>query len=171
MFSNGLTSISVGIAAGTPRKPNSVPARGLPRRRATIIPLGYRLPGTSSDLPGSFRRAALKRSPIRSCTGWGLPSFPGRPGNWCALTAPFHPYRGNRTRNGRRLPRRYLFCGTFLHVAVTPGYGAPRPVVFGLSSGAFCCASDRLGSADRKSYIISTHIAWDYNPSALFFSI
>lgn len=49
--------------------------------------------GTSSDLPGSIRRAALNRSPIWSCTGWGLPSFPGRPGNWCALTAPFHPYQ------------------------------------------------------------------------------
>ena len=38
-------------------------------------------------------RAALKRSSIWSCTGWGLPSFPGHPRNWCALTAPFHPYR------------------------------------------------------------------------------
>ncbi len=37
-------------------------------------------------------RATLKRFPIWSCTGWGLPSFPGHPGNWCALTAPFHPY-------------------------------------------------------------------------------
>jgi hypothetical protein len=37
-------------------------------------------------------RATLKSSPIWSCTGWGLPSFPGHPENWCALTAPFHPY-------------------------------------------------------------------------------
>lgn len=37
-------------------------------------------------------RAALKRLSIWSCTGRGLPSFPGHPGNWCALTAPFHPY-------------------------------------------------------------------------------
>ena len=40
-------------------------------------------------------RAVLKRSPIWSCTGWGLHSFPGHPGNWCALTAPFHPYPVN----------------------------------------------------------------------------
>ena len=33
------------------------------------------------------------------------------------------------------LKRRYTFCCTFLHVAVTPRYGAPCPVVFGLSSG------------------------------------
>ena len=37
-------------------------------------------------------RAVLKCFPIRSCSRWGLPSFPGHPGNWCALTAPFHPY-------------------------------------------------------------------------------
>ena len=29
---------------------------------------------------------------IRPCSGWGLPSHPGHPGCWCALTAPFHPY-------------------------------------------------------------------------------
>src|ERR1700689_1092278 len=26
------------------------------------------------------------------CSGWGLPSRPGHPDRWCALTAPFHPY-------------------------------------------------------------------------------
>ena len=30
---------------------------------------------------------------------------------------------------------RYHFCGTGLHVAATPRYGAPCPAVFGLSSG------------------------------------
>ena len=29
--------------------------------------------------------------PARPCSGWGLPSRPGHPGRWCALTAPFHP--------------------------------------------------------------------------------
>jgi len=37
-------------------------------------------------------RATLRCLPIRSCSRWGLPSFPGHPGNWCALTTPFHPY-------------------------------------------------------------------------------
>jgi len=37
-------------------------------------------------------RAILKCSSIWFCAGWGLHSFPGHPGNWCALTAPFHPY-------------------------------------------------------------------------------
>jgi hypothetical protein len=78
-----------------------------------------------------LERAALKHSPIWSCTGWGLPSFPGHPENWCALTAPFHPY----PFRDQTLPGRSAFCCTCLRVAATPRYGAPCPVVFGLSSG------------------------------------
>ena len=76
------------------RKPNSVSgmktfvfvpgndhSSGLPIARQLVRPTR------------EFERAALKHSPIWSCTGWGLPSFPGHPGNWCALTTPFHPYR------------------------------------------------------------------------------
>ena len=33
-----------------------------------------------------------RSSPAWPCSGWGLPSRPGHPGRWCALTAPFHPY-------------------------------------------------------------------------------
>ncbi len=39
-----------------------------------------------------LERAVLKRFSIWSCTGWGLQSSPGHPEDWCALTAPFHPY-------------------------------------------------------------------------------
>ncbi len=38
-----------------------------------IISLGCRSPDISSNLPGNIGRAALKRLPIWSCTGWGLP--------------------------------------------------------------------------------------------------
>lgn len=34
-----------------------------------------------------------RRCDLRSCSGRGLPSHPGHPGCWCALTAPFHPDR------------------------------------------------------------------------------
>ena len=37
-------------------------------------------------------RRAGSPLPVRPCSGWGLPSRPGRPGRWCALTAPFHPH-------------------------------------------------------------------------------
>ena len=62
-------------------------------------------------------RAALERSSIWSCTGWGLPSFPGHPGNWCALTAPFHPYPITSRRTGK-LP------GGILSVALS--FALPR---------------------------------------------
>ena len=65
----------------------------------TAISLGRRLPGVSSSRPerrvgsdGPARPCGHGRS-AWPCSGWGLPSQPGRPGRWCALTAPFHPYR------------------------------------------------------------------------------
>ena len=70
-------------------KPSSVP---IPWASVMIIPLGHELPHVSSDLPGSFGRATLKRSPIWSCSGWGLPSRLGHPSRWWSLTPPFHPY-------------------------------------------------------------------------------
>ena len=73
------------------RKPNSVPGSGYPCR-ATIIHLWMPVARHLLRPTRELGRATLKRPPIWSCTGWGLPSFPGHPGNWCALTAPFHPY-------------------------------------------------------------------------------
>jgi len=58
----------------------------------TIIHLWMPVAGHLLRPTRELKRAALKRSSIWSCTGWGLQSFPGHPGNWCALTAPFHPY-------------------------------------------------------------------------------
>ena len=55
-----------------------------------IIPLGRMSPHDSSDLPGSLH-GPCSRSPIRSCTGWGLPCHAMLPCVRCALTAPFHP--------------------------------------------------------------------------------
>jgi len=111
--------------AGAGRKPNSVSRHGYPCRdgdHSSRAPVARRLVRPTRELG----RAALKHSPIWSCTGWGLPSFPGRPENWCALTAPFHPYPAEA--------RRFAFCCTCLRVTATPRYGAPCPVVFGLSS-------------------------------------
>src|SRR5258706_6776022 len=81
--------------------------------------------------PGAFGRATRVRSPIWSCSLRGLPSRPGHPGRWWALTPPFHPYL--RTGHGPAR-RRSVFCGTFLPVTGTGGYPAQCPVEFGLSS-------------------------------------
>jgi len=91
-----------------------------------------------SHLSGEWIAPLLKRPtrgkgeqpftpPIRSCSGWGLPSLSGHPDSWWALTPPFHPYP---TYVGRS-----VFCGTFLGVTPTGCYPASRSVELGLSSG------------------------------------
>ena len=51
------------------------------------------------------------------CSGWGLPSRPGHPGRWCALTAPFHP----------RLCGPEPAIGSLFSVALS--FGSPRLAV------------------------------------------
>jgi hypothetical protein len=99
----------VGVRVG--HKPSSVP---MPWASVMIIPLGRELPHASSDLPGSFERATLRRSPIWSCSGWGLPSQPGRPSCWWSLTPPFHP----------------CLCPGISGLACEPGVCRPSAVCF-----------------------------------------
>jgi len=91
-----------------------------------IIHLGHASPHASSDLPGSSADHA-SRSPIWSCSGWGLPCRERLPVTRCALTAPFHPYRC-------LWQRRYVFCCTGRELAPPRRYLAPCPVEPGLSS-------------------------------------
>ena len=110
-----------------------------------------------------LRRAAFKRSPIWSCTRWGLPSFFDHPKNGAllphhfTLTKLFSPYAicAKSERAGR-----YIFCCTFLRVTTTPRYGAPCPVVFGLSSGP-CCDPAIVCSA---SAMYQSNLLPVYNP-------
>jgi len=73
-----------------------------------------------SGLPGDcpFARAGgPPESHVWPCSGWGLPSRPGHPGRWCALTAPFHP----------RLCGPEPAIGSLLSVALS--FGSPRLAV------------------------------------------
>ena len=90
--------LSPGVNAMNRCRPEQVVSRILfphrvPPQRATIIHLRMPVARHLVQPTRGLGRATLKRPSIWSCTGWGLPSFPGHPGNWCALTAPFHPYR------------------------------------------------------------------------------
>jgi hypothetical protein len=62
--------------AGKMRKRVFKPSSVSPGPERVIIPLARALLPGSSDLPGSIERATLKRSPIWSCSGWGLPCRP-----------------------------------------------------------------------------------------------
>gem|GEM_PF-2130860 len=71
----------------------------------------------------------------------------------CALTAPFHPYRGPGG------PWRYIFCGTFRRLAPPRHYLAPCPVEPGLSSPRV----DDVGSdclANSRRYCIKRSVEW-----------
>jgi len=97
--------------------------------RVTTIPLGRRLPGASSNLPGrqdpdidpgdcSPRRPYSVLLPV----GFAVP--PPLPEARCALTAPFHPCRALRNA-----ARRSVLCGTV--PGVTPAGRYPAPHVRG----------------------------------------
>jgi hypothetical protein len=70
----------------------------------TTIPLGRRLPGASSNLPGRQIRTQIRDCSLRRPysvllpVGFAVP-LP-LPEARCALTAPFHPYRGIRNARG-----------------------------------------------------------------------
>jgi len=76
--------------------------------RVTAIPLGRRLPGASSNLPGRLNLdidpevlALTHKAPRRPYSvllpvGFAVP--PTLPPARCALTAPFHPCRGTTQR-------------------------------------------------------------------------
>src|SRR5579864_1337580 len=128
---------------------------------ATTIPLGPTSLAGSSGLPGGFGRAVLKRLPIWPCSVRGLACHRlcSRRGallpHLFTLTrvAPAdHPvrrlsnparlrreWRGHLSRtaplqSGQPMqPGRYIFCATFLQVALTGRYPAHCPLEFGLS--------------------------------------
>ena len=52
---------------------------------------GHRMGGHPSVRP-TWGHWPGQPSHVWPCSEWGLPSRPGHPGRWCALTAPFHPY-------------------------------------------------------------------------------
>src|SRR5690349_16319444 len=94
--------------------------------RVTAIPLGRRLLGASSNLPGRRdpdtdpgARAPCRPYSVLLPVGFAVP-LP-LPATRCALTAPFHPCRGQRNA-----PRRFVFCGTVPEVALAGRYPAPH---------------------------------------------
>ena len=56
------------------------------------------------------------RTPIWSCSGWGLPCATAHTAARWSLTPPFHPYLPRPCGLGKR----YIFCGTF-HDPGSPG--------------------------------------------------
>ena len=70
-----------------------------PRDRVAVIPLPAESLPTGDRIapfPAAYPEAGAGhpvRFPIWPCSLRGLPSCSSHPEHWCALTAPFHPYR------------------------------------------------------------------------------
>jgi len=108
-----------------------------------IIPLGSRLSGTSSDLPGSSS-GPLLHAPLFGLAPGGVFQAAGvATGTGELLPHPFTLTVGE--------PRRSGFCGTFLGVAPTGYYPAPCPVEPGLSSGQ--ANPDRRSSGRHRFFL------------------
>ena len=110
----------------------------------TTIPLGRRLRDASSNLPGRLirtRSGLLPRRPysVLLPVGFTVPS--ALPQTRCALTAPFHPCRGQyATRRGG-----LILCGTFPGIAPAGRY--PAPFVHGARTFLPGTLSGRAGTA------------------------
>jgi hypothetical protein len=139
--------------------------------RVTAIPLERRLPGVSSNPPGrqdsdidpgTSLPLARHRAPRRPYSvllpvWFAVPL--ALPQARCALTAPFHPYRGTPpypppfTGGGKvRGARRSVLCGTFPGVAPAGRY--PAPYVHGartfLPGGLSTFAGTAVQPTDRE---------------------
>jgi len=107
----------------------------------TIIHLGHRLPGISCDLPGSMGGQPLAL-PYLVLHRVGFTKLPRSPGELVRSYRTVSPLPRTHVTSrfipeGELSAGRSTFCCTFLHVAMTPRYGAPCPAVFGLSSRPF----------------------------------
>jgi hypothetical protein len=99
----------------------------------TAIPLGRRLPGASSNLPGrpdldTIPKRLLaqepRAAPIRSCSRWGLPCR-----RRCRRRGALLPHRFTLTVPARKQKRRSVLCGTVPGFASAGRY--PAPLVHG----------------------------------------
>ena len=110
---------------GAGHKPDSVPCHRW-ATKVMVIPLGFRLPEISSDLPESS-----SEQPSNALLFGLAPGGVCRAPDVTVGTGELLPHRFTLTPPEAG---RFAFCGTFLLVAETGRYPAPCPVESGLSS-------------------------------------
>jgi hypothetical protein len=129
----------------------------------TAIPLGRRLPGASSNLPGRLVWTLTSKSSALSRRSLAPPLFGLAPGGVChAAGVAAGAVRSYRTvsplpRLVRNAPRRSVLCGTFPELAPAGRY--PAPLVHGartlpprrFSAGAAVRPTDVAGNGDVGS--------------------
>ena len=99
-------------------KPNSVPQpRGRGSDHSSRPQVSLRLEQPTRKLRRAAADARTRRVSLFGLAPCGVCQADPLPDRWCALTAPFHPYRGFGDNSSYEelspKPRRYIFCGTF----------------------------------------------------------
>ena len=121
------------------------------------IHLGRASPRASSDLPGSGAGHA-SRSPIWSCSRWGLPCH-----RCCHRRGALLPHLFTLARY---TSGRFVFCGTFRGLAPPRRYLAPCPSEPGLSSPPRArrsgCPADSRPSSLRPPGALRNRGAWPW---------
>jgi hypothetical protein len=146
-------------------KPGSV-GRSTHVPRVTAIPLGRRLPGASSNLPGrpdpdtdpEPRLRGIRAVPIRSCSRWGLPCR-----RRCRRRGALLPHPFTLTATIRNLPRRSALCGTFPETSPREGIGPagryPAPYIRGARTFLPGDLSVLAGAAVQPTDAVSNGVA------------
>jgi hypothetical protein len=134
--------------AGAPHKPNPVPVAGCPATGDDHSSLGGGCPTPLATYPGA-RAGSPPTLPYLVLHRVGFAELPRSPEELVRSYRTVSPLPRLQTRQTGSFSGRYTFCCTFLRVTATPRYGAPCPVVFGLSSGQRALSSDRLCYSDR----------------------
>ena len=137
-------------AVGVPQggKPDSVPARAgpviyLPSFEGSCDqPEIVRLHSRAAGPPPKREETGRLRSPIWSCSGWGLPCARVHTHARWSLAPPFHPCCCEPCG----APQRYLFCGTFHRPGLTGA--SPHPAL--RLGGASCPVESGLSSRLRE---------------------
>ena len=119
------------ITAGATRKPNFVPGPGYPEAGNDHSSMDAGRPTPLATYPEAWA-GSPRTLPYLVLHRVGFTELPRSPEELVRSYRTVSPL----PRTKRSLSAgRFTFCCTFLRVAATPGYGAPCPVVFGLSSG------------------------------------
>ena len=139
--------------------------------RVTAIPLGRRLPGASSNLPGRLDPdtdpetpacAGARAVPIRSCSRWGLPCR-----RHCCRRGALLPHPFTLAATIHNVPRRSALCGTIPEASPREGVGPagryPAPYIRGartflpgdlsVLAGAAVQPTDLIGMGLRRGSV------------------
>ena len=105
---------------------------------------------------------------IWPCSGWGLPSHPGRPGCWWSLTPPFHPYLCPTPNRGQVIGGLFSVALSFgsLRLAVSQ-----HPALWSPDLPRRCRSEERTAAVTQPAHRRPTIVAGSRSPHHRFWQV